>query len=69
MADDKHGHDESDVGTREEEWQDMSHHLEENASGFTSSTQALLLSPDSILRLDSKNPILHLWLWQSLQIQ
>lgn len=32
------------------------------------STQAPLLFPNSIPRLDSRSPILHFWFWQIFQI-
>lgn len=70
MADDyKDDHDEGDVRATREVQQEMNCYLEETASGFFSSfNSGTLLSPDSIPRLDSKSPILHLWLWQILQI-
>lgn len=51
MADTKDGHDESDVGARREEWQALNHHLEETASGFSSSFNS---GTSTLSRLNSK---------------
>lgn len=66
-GDNKDGHD-GDTGVAGEEWQEMNCYLEETASGFSPSIQAPLLFPDSIPRLDSKCPIMHLRFWQIPQI-
>lgn len=65
-GDNKDGHD-GDIRVAGEGWQEMNCYLEETASGFPP-IQAPPLFPDSIPRLDSKCPIMHLRFWQILQI-
>lgn len=69
MIDYKDGHNKGDVEATGKGWLEMNCYLEETASGFSSLQLRHLSSLDSIPRLDSESPIMHLRFRQILQIQ
>lgn len=62
-GDNKDGHDEGDVGAKDGKGQ-TAIWKKPSPDSLLPSTQAPLLSSESIPRSDSKRPILHLWPWQ-----
>lgn len=72
MAGYNNGHNEGDVRTTAQGWQEFNY-LEETASGISSSfisgTFTLSIPGlNSFPRLDFRSPILHFWFWQIFQI-